>query len=321
MDTVFSARGEKKEEKRVITDEHGFTVEPALTSSSAKSPLLGPLRTIQLRPEEIQLRPGEKLNPMFGFPAGQAAAGGVEPESPTADPAQVEPDYQAGEGPTEAAPETAPPPPPAAPPPEEAAPVRIVNSGELLAVSRKITDKINLAYYEMKPTADPLRSGPLGVNVFTFETRETAVAENVMPRFICVTISFFESIDESLLIGSIENWGNILKNVEDVCVDNPKLRRKVSKALDKHVRHFASDSFLFIENMQTLCRLKRRYKYANDIAKLFAKFFRMAVKVMEKETEKYLAVLRIRGHINARIGGYAEGESPSDSSSDENIDH
>jgi hypothetical protein len=207
---------------------------------------------------------------------------------------------------------------------EQAAPVSVVNVVNLLAVSRKITDEKHLEIYHLHPTRDPLLTGPLGVNVVTLETSETAVAVNVMPRFMCMTISFFHTVDAPLAVltlGSIENWKKILKDVDDICRENTELRRKVRKALDKHVKLFASNAFLFIDNVITLRILKRRrYKYADDIEKLFARFFREAEKVVKKAIAEYLAMLRTQGNVNAATGGNAEPESPSGSSDGDNTD-
>jgi hypothetical protein len=201
---------------------------------------------------------------------------------------------------------------------EQAAPVGVVNVVSLLVASRKITDEKHLTIYYQFPAQDPLLTGPLGVNVLTLETSGTAVAVNVVPRFMCVTISFFHTVDAPLAIltsGSIENWKKILKDVEDVGRLNTELTHKVRKAVDRRVKLFASNAFLFIDNVITLRILKRRrYKYADDIEKLFARFFREAEKVVKKAIAEYLAMLRTQGNVNAATGGNAEPESPSGSS-------
>jgi hypothetical protein len=283
--STFSARHAGEEA------DPAFSFEPPLTSPSVAASSSRPLRTV-------------KLNPLYrGAQAAVADLSEVEPDCPAdamEDPIEEE------HPPQETAID------------EQAAPVGVVNVVSLLTISRKITDEKHLEIYHLHPTRDPLLTGPLGVNVVTLETSETAVAVNVMPRFMCVTISFFHTVDAPLAIltsGSIENWKKILKDVDDVCRENIELRRKVRKALDKHVKLFASNAFLFIDNVITLRILKRRrYKYADDIEKLFARFFREAEKVVKKAIAEYLAMLRTQGNVNAATGGNAEPESPSGSS-------
>jgi len=138
----------------------------------------------------------------------------------------------------------------------------------------------------------------------------------VAPRFMCVIFSFFERLEPSFVLEKLNAWERILMNIEDACVDDDKLKRKVVKAVDKLVRRYASDAFRFIDSIQTLMKLRRRYNFFSDISCLMVRFFKDVDSCIENTVQKNLAEMRCQWSIQAVIKVDADSdERSSDASS------
>ena len=161
----------------------------------------------------------------------------------------------------------------------------------VLREANKNMAKRYMTFYFVNPAANMLKNGPLGFNVLMLETSESSVAAKVCPRFACVLVSFFAEISQDIALDMMNRWQNVFGNIQEICFENPQFMIRVEKGVNKVVRHYAKDAFRFIDSLQVLCKLKRRYKPLSDIKSFLNSFFRDVEIRIERMVESEMTLL------------------------------
>ena len=143
----------------------------------------------------------------------------------------------------------------------------------LLSQQRELVGKTPLIFFYRNPGSDFLRKGPLGLNVVSGHTEDTAVAENVVPRLLPVAISFFPSLGYGFTKENIGNWEAILKEIDSACGSHDGPKADLICEIDNTVRKFADCTFFKINQLRNSCRDIKDYKPESDLRRFFTSFY------------------------------------------------
>jgi hypothetical protein len=175
----------------------------------------------------------------------------------------------------------------------------------LFEVSKKVTGSKRLTFFHLKPQLDPLARGPLGINAITYEAQESAVGVDVVPYWMCVTTACFKYPEVDTL-ESLKKWSETLGTIEGYCVDEEELKAEVKAAVDETVRIFAKDTFLFIDTIQALMKLKRRYNPRSDIKTLFERFFVEVNEAIDAVMRNFDDMIRLQRQSELLTNGFKQ---------------
>lgn len=273
-----------------------FTLEPPLAPSGEGAPPLAPVRLL-------------RFNPTFAFT--QAAVDG-EPESPLADPTQVTPDYPAAE-------EPAPPPPAAAPNPEAptgeepAPPPNPEAQGALVAVTGAMIDQL-LANSRLMMTEGRKRlakifsraneikmDGILGINVLNFTLSPSSTAENVVPRFMCVTVSYFSSIDKAILANNVNKWLETISELSGEYGHDSPLLEQLLKNMDNGVGRYAVKARVLVPALEVICERDGLEFCASRISSWLNMFFKEIEAIIKDTLEANARYLQAIATVAALV--------------------
>jgi hypothetical protein len=167
----------------------------------------------------------------------------------------------------------------------------------LLVESRKITDKVYLVFYKNNRALDPLRTGPMGVNVSTLELNESAVAQNVAPRFMIVMNSFFPDLGPEFTSENLDKWKKTLETITEISQENPSLLADIKEGVDIVVREFASNTFKQLDTLQIICRKTKRYNPKTDIGRSFVHFFEVVDHRIQRIADDHLVLENLTWNV------------------------
>jgi hypothetical protein len=167
-----------------------------------------------------------------------------------------------------------------------------VDLKELMNNEKKSTNGELVIFFKRNRELDPLRVGPMGVNVFTYATNDTAVANDTIPRWMIMVLAFFPGVGNELFSKTHNQWKGVVSKITKAGNVDVTLMEALKDGVDEDVRKEAKETFKFIATMQACQTLKRKsYKPETDMRRSFEKFF-----------------IQVEKHIEELIAMYSLGE-------------
>ena len=218
---------------------------------------------------------------------GEPVPGGQTASPPAADPSQIEAVCAVPEDQTKLTP---------APPTQAESALAVAVTGEmmqeLLTISHRVVALNKTRFGIVFRRGDELKNGPLGINIVTYDMSMSSTDENVVPRFMCVTISAFPEMDRSIFAKSITHWLEITTYVNDFCTGNVRFLGDVRKAVNFTVRNYANSALFFIQTLRAILMKDEEYDYPGYIALWFKKFFDEIELIVTLKMEEYTNLRR-----------------------------